>query len=576
MSPIIGSFSGSRAFGRGGGGGVGGPGEAIYTSPGTYTWVAPEGVESVCVVCIGAGGAGGYQWSSGGGGGGGLGWKNDISVNPGSSYTVVVGAGGATDAGGVTNAYNSGAEGNNSYFINLSTVSGYGSGRGGSGSISASPAYGGGYIGDGGGRGGDGARDGSWNYGGAGAGGYSGRGADTYGNGSSTGISAPSGSGGGGAGGWYSSTYGVPAGGGTGLFGRGADGISAGTSSGYPNGGYGGSGGTRGVSGENARAAESGQNQNTIFGGGWGGGGGGSGTSWGGGSGASGAVRIMWGEERSFPTNASYVTPTTPLTPDTEKYYLQVEAEFLAAAGPPQLWYKSRDLSGYGEGNDITLWKNSGSYGRACDLLSGISSIWNTPPLKYTDDGKVSAYFDTSGNGRFLRFRNQRNIMIFGSSQYQSSTIFAVYRESSQNGNFAWLSRYGGDGTNGSIGMWPSGDTNTFAQIHENDGFPVTISSMDDDTDWIQRGFCWGDPDGSGYYSQTSGNANIYHWTGNGSSRTNTSWTAYGARLQVNGIGATRTTANNGYMSELIWYDRPLSNVETTAVRKYLNTRFSV
>jgi hypothetical protein len=33
-----------------------------------------------------------------GGGGGGLGWKNNIAVTPGQSYTVVVGAGGTGEA----------------------------------------------------------------------------------------------------------------------------------------------------------------------------------------------------------------------------------------------------------------------------------------------------------------------------------------------------------------------------------------------------------------------------------------------------------------------------------------------
>jgi hypothetical protein len=32
--------------------------DAIYTTPGTYSWVAPTGVTSVSVVCVGGGGAG--------------------------------------------------------------------------------------------------------------------------------------------------------------------------------------------------------------------------------------------------------------------------------------------------------------------------------------------------------------------------------------------------------------------------------------------------------------------------------------------------------------------------------------
>ena len=32
--------------------------ESVYATEGTYTWVCPEGVTSVSVVCVGAGGGG--------------------------------------------------------------------------------------------------------------------------------------------------------------------------------------------------------------------------------------------------------------------------------------------------------------------------------------------------------------------------------------------------------------------------------------------------------------------------------------------------------------------------------------
>ena len=65
-------------------------GQEAFTSPGTFSWTAPAGVTSVCVVCVGGGGGGQSQNNSGGwgGAGGGLGWKNNIAVTPGSSYTV--------------------------------------------------------------------------------------------------------------------------------------------------------------------------------------------------------------------------------------------------------------------------------------------------------------------------------------------------------------------------------------------------------------------------------------------------------------------------------------------------------
>ena len=262
-------------------------GQVAYTTTGTYSWTAPAGVTSVSVVAVGGGGGGSTVWSGGGGGGGGLGWKNNISVTPGQSYTVVVGTGGVPSP----NTTNAGAAGGTSFFISTATVAGFGGGQGGPNSTAFGGGYGGGYVGDSGGRGGNGAFQGSWNFGGAGAGGYSGNGASS--DGGTGGVAAPVGSGAGAAGGYYSSTNGVPAGGGVGIFGRGADG----TASGQFNGGGGGSGGQQGRGGE-----ASGQNGASIINGGaFGGGGGGSGTSFGGGWGGGGAVRIIWGAGRSFP-----------------------------------------------------------------------------------------------------------------------------------------------------------------------------------------------------------------------------------------------------------------------------------
>jgi nitrogen regulatory protein PII len=290
-----------------------GAGDATYITTGTYSWTAPSGVTSVSVVAVGGGGGGGSTWSSGGGGGGGLGWKNNIAVTPGQTYTVVVGSGGPSNA----NATTAGSEGGTSYFISTATVAGYGGGRGGPGSTGATNGYGGGFLGDGGGRGGNGAYDGSWHSGGAGAGGYAGRGADTIGNAvgsvGANGTAAPTG-GGGGAGGYYSSTFGVPAGGGVGIFGQGTSGGAVGNPF---SGGLGGSGGEQGRGGEG-----SGQSGFRIINGGrYGGGGGGSGTSYGGGWGGGGAVRIIWGTGRAFPTSnvteiasgpvAVVVVPTT-------------------------------------------------------------------------------------------------------------------------------------------------------------------------------------------------------------------------------------------------------------------------
>lgn len=298
------------------------PGQQAYLTPGTYQWTAPAGVTLVSVVCVGGGG-GGYDGSSsyGGGGGGGLGWKNNIPVTPGQTYTVVVGTGGPKYSNG-----------GNSYFISLATVSGYGGGCGypsdsstGGPNASDQSSYGrsGGWVGDGGGAGGNAYSSSSS---GAGAGGY-------YGQGGYRGSFLPAaGSGAGAQGARHSSTYGWGAGGGVSVYGFNGytangwwmgssgqyDAIPNGYSTNSGGGGKGGSGGGgnystyggtvgsltgdyigggAGMSGENP-INSSGQGGNGgLYGGYYGGGGGGCGDGWpsNGGIGGRGAVRIIWG-----------------------------------------------------------------------------------------------------------------------------------------------------------------------------------------------------------------------------------------------------------------------------------------
>lgn len=283
------------------------PGQVAYTSPGTYSWVAPASVTAVSVVAVGAGGSGIDGSSSySGGGGGGLGWKNSIPVTPGTSYTVVVAA--TTPKGTVAE---------NSYFNSLSTVAGYGGGRGypaSSGSYNTNGpnqngsgyGAGGGWVGDGGGAGGAAP---SSSHSGGGAGGYAGNGGN---------ISAlpAADSGGAAGGGRYSSTYGWGAGGGVGLNGKGetatgwyhgSSGQVFSTTPGNGGGGAGGSGGTRGMSGENPTNSSGEGGNSGLYGGICGGGGGGAGDSWpgNGGIGGRGGVRIIWGSGRSYPSNAA-------------------------------------------------------------------------------------------------------------------------------------------------------------------------------------------------------------------------------------------------------------------------------
>ena len=277
-------------------------GDAEFLTPGTYSWIAPNGVTSVSAVAVGGGGAGYNSWANSAGSGGGLGWKNNITVVPGNSYTVQVGAGGSKNGGA----------GGNSFFINLTTVAGYGGGNATANSNTSGPnanSYGGGYVGDGGGAGGN-----APNYaGGGGAGGYSGTG------GNAQNLPALN-SGGAAGGGYYSSTYGTGAGGGVGLWGRaetatgwwhGSSGQAFTTSPSNGGGGAGGSGGTRGLSGENPLTSGGESGNSDGYGGTFGGGGGGPGTGWpsASGSGGKGGVRIIWGAGRSFPaTNAGTFT----------------------------------------------------------------------------------------------------------------------------------------------------------------------------------------------------------------------------------------------------------------------------
>lgn len=280
-----------------------GGGQASYTTPGTYSWVCPVGVTSVCVVCIGGGGGGvcysGGTYSMSGGGGGGLGWKNNISVTEGQSYTVVVGS------GGLAGYHSDGSTaGGDSYFIDTSTVSGSGGNRG-SYNIARD---GGTYVGDGGGNGGGVLlvnSNGNGPQGGGGAGGYSGNGG-SGGYKQVTSGAPTNGSGGGGGGGGnnaFTDTKGY-GGGGTGVLGEGSSGAAN-----LGGAGGGGSGGDAGYAGP-GRQTSSNNAVDPVDGteprtGGDYGGGGGGGTDNRAGNGGSGAVRIIWGPGRSFPSTST-------------------------------------------------------------------------------------------------------------------------------------------------------------------------------------------------------------------------------------------------------------------------------
>lgn len=250
----------------------------------TYNWTVPPGVTSISMVCVGgAGGRGGLVSSGGtltgavgGGGGGALAYRNDIAVTPGSTVTVVAGATGLFGSQG----FDGFAGGNSTVTVNGVIVCNAGAGQGGkySGSTSVDAVGGAGGVvnvgvGGAGGKGGN-ARGSGVRGGGGGAGGYSGAGGaggpDI--SGSSTNGFAGTGGGGGGSSGFLNA-----AGGGVGLLGAGANGAG-----GVSSGGGGGSGGTNGGAGFIAGTGV-----------------------YGGGNIGDGAVRIMWGPGRAYPSTGT-------------------------------------------------------------------------------------------------------------------------------------------------------------------------------------------------------------------------------------------------------------------------------
>jgi len=288
-------------------------GDQIFTTPGTYQWTAPAGVTSVSVVCVGGGGGPAANTSgASGAGGGGLGWKNNISVLPGTSYQVVVGSGGTRVTSGTAPA------GGTSHFINTSTVAGFG-GAGGIAAGDGNPA-GGTFIGDGGGNGGAGGNRNASTTGaggGGGAGGYRGNGGDGGNFVQSAGTTANNGVGGaGGGGGRCGSEDTSGAGGGVYPFGEGLSGYGGANSAAD---GYGGFGGSRDLpnisnpSQANASQANLVNNNTDHFGTGFlstpglygGGGAGADNTTTEQGNGGNGVVRIIWGTNRNFPFNAA-------------------------------------------------------------------------------------------------------------------------------------------------------------------------------------------------------------------------------------------------------------------------------
>lgn len=303
MSPLISTIGAAAAKGFGLFGRAA-PGQFERLSGGVYNFTVPTGIYEISAVCIGGGGGGNYNHS---GAGGSLSYSNNISVFPGEILTLVVGE------GGFKRATLSPLPGNDSYILRPSTsqililAKGGGSTSTNSGDVS--------YVG-GAGQSGVGA-------GGGGAAGYAGNGGAggiVYNAGQSAATNSGGGGGGGGSADYINQSgytfgyYGAGGGGGVGVLGIGSTGTggAAGVYNTDPA-GKGGIGGSTGGNGNNGAIVGGG------LGGSYGGGGGSGGYAeyevegvtntdfWNGGDGRNGAIRIIWGANRSYPNNAANV-----------------------------------------------------------------------------------------------------------------------------------------------------------------------------------------------------------------------------------------------------------------------------
>lgn len=373
-------------------------GQKIFTSVGTTTWTVPVGVTSITAVCVGGGGgAGGYGqfYPGAGGGGGGLAYGS-INVNPGDVLYIRVGSGGTGGTSQPSGSGTNGTAGESSYIKTDSHTTGTTllEGGGGGGGGIGYPAIGGsggtstGTSRTNGGNGGSGGTNDtglSRGAGGGGAGGYTGNGGAGAPGGVTIAQNGSSGSGGGGGGGGTSSPFSldevVNPGGGVGLFSSGSSGSggTGGSSSLFTCSGTPGSGGNRGTA----------STLSTRSVGGLYGGGGGSKTPTtslasslrNAGNGGQGAVRIVWGPGRSYPStntsdpipssqSASFSDWTFVVFGVTSNYYTFISTNGSSKTlGSSNDWNNSDQINldkifGTGTNNYSCLWNNVMIYNR--------------------------------------------------------------------------------------------------------------------------------------------------------------------------------------------------------------------
>lgn len=290
-----------------------------YSTPGTYTFIVPAGVTLLSAMAVGGGGAGDDGNSGDGGGGGGsggsAGYFANLTVTPGASITVVVGAGGPATTAKGTKAPDGGASSVTSGTFVMSAPGGIG-GSPYSTSPGASPPSGpsftntpvgvttGGNAGGGGGAGYNGGGGGGGAGGLGGVGGNGGAAIVSYGQ-YTSGFNGTSG--GGGGGGTYSTA-------GTASTNNGFSSAAGGAGQSDITGGGGGGCATYSAAvPPTAGAAGNGSTSAPSQGGAGGFPGGGGGGSWDSNTGVAskggdGFVRFVWGTngsgQRLFPTNA--------------------------------------------------------------------------------------------------------------------------------------------------------------------------------------------------------------------------------------------------------------------------------
>ena len=302
-------------------------GEIEFTSAGQYEFTVPAGVSSMNMVLVGGGGGGATSTttsngtSGGGGGGGALMWRNGLTVSAGDTLYITVGAAGQGGTMNVSaNAGNDDAtDGGDSYVRTGShtgtIVARAGGGGAGpynegntsilpvNGGVEYSSTYGGGGSNSGGGDGGRGGRGQSGHQcgGGGGAGGYSGNGGSGSDGSNSNATAGTGGAGGGGGGSNSTGTFDtIHGGGGVGIYGEGASGAAGVSQTGSTAGAL---AGTQGEAGSGGTSTDPTTNPLEK---GYGGGGQGTEDDADGDAadGAGGAVRLVWGTGRSFPTTS--------------------------------------------------------------------------------------------------------------------------------------------------------------------------------------------------------------------------------------------------------------------------------